>query len=496
MTALVAAIANYNSVLDEKDETIQTLTSQINQLEAALNGNITDYTSILDEKDETIQILTDQINQLETTLQANITDYKSLFDEKDETIQILTDQINQLEATLQANITDYKSLITSLNSQIADLENQTSSLEKEIEELKEQIEQLTDPTLHVEGTTLRNVLGNEVYLKSVNVPYSNRHKLYGTSSDCSSPDVSWFTEEDIQQIKALGGNCFEAHLELWSTWMPQRNQMNETYFESFIDTYLKWCKKYDIYIILNIRNLQHQSYSSVAYQVPYWFYPNGVQPTNRTVSEQYALDFFDTDNPSMKQNRDSFVYMWKWIADRYKDEPYIIFSPMNEPLCGNSLINDEWSQKIGKTYSILMERVVDAIKSTGAKQPIIIDRPYIWYLENIQPINRTGIIWEDHVYVTQNTDINDWKDYLGVKIQRFVYDFDKPLFIGEYGTSDPVKPSNWKDALSEEVTYLKNKMLCGRQWHSWDHLEGEYMDMLYDYFNSSESLWITRTIFG
>jgi hypothetical protein len=198
----------------------------------------------------------------------------------------------------------------------------------------------------------------------------------------------------------------------------------------------------------------------------------------------------------MEQNRDSFVYMWEWVADRYKNEPYIIFSPMNEPLCGNSLMNDSWSIRIGRTYSVLMERIIDAIRSTGAKQPIFIDRPYVYDLYHIQSINRNDIVWEDHLYVTQNIDLSNWKEYIDAKIQRFVYDFGKPLYIGEYGTDNPVKPTNWQDALSEEVAYLKTKAICGRQWHAWDQLDGEYMDWVYDYYNLSDSQWITRTVFG
>ena len=97
---------------------------------------------------------------------------------------------------------------------------------------------------------------------------------------------------------------------------------------------------------------------------------------------------------------------------------------------------------------------------------------------------------EDHLYVTKNMDINGWKEDIDAKIQRFVYDFGKPLYIGEYGTDNPVKPTNWQSALSEEVTYLKNKTICGRQWHAWCYLEGEYMDFVYDYFDVEESEWI------
>jgi hypothetical protein len=169
---------------------------------------------------------------------------------------------------------------------------------------------------------------------------------------------------------------------------------------------------------------------------------------------------------------------------------------MNEPLCGNSLMDYSWSQKIGRTYSELMERVIDAIRSTGAEQLIFIDRPYVWGLDSIYPIDRSKIVWEDHLYVTQSVNIADWKAQIDDKIQRFVYDFGKPLYIGEYGTTNPEKPRSWQDVLSEEVAYLETKPICGRQWNAWGQLEGEYLDSVYDYYTAEETEWIITALLG
>jgi len=86
---LIGAIANYTSIISEKDRTIASLNSQINSLQSKLA-------------------------QTQTWLQGNITYYKS--------------QIATLNTWLQGNITYYKSQIATLNSQIANLQSKIDFL--------------------------------------------------------------------------------------------------------------------------------------------------------------------------------------------------------------------------------------------------------------------------------------------------------------------------------------------------------------------------------
>jgi chaperonin cofactor prefoldin len=103
---LVGVIANYTSIISEKDNSIvtkdsqiQTLTSQKNQLQTWLDGN------------ETL------LSQTQTWLDGNITYYNSQINSKNSQITSLQNQISNLN-----------SQINSLNAQITDLENQIDSL--------------------------------------------------------------------------------------------------------------------------------------------------------------------------------------------------------------------------------------------------------------------------------------------------------------------------------------------------------------------------------
>jgi len=184
-----------------------------------------------------------------------------------------------------------------------------------------------------------------------------------------------------------------------------------------------------------------------------------------------------------------------------------MFGLVNEPLFHTTSssygMTSDKAKHLGETYSILMTRVIDAIRNTGAQQVIFVDRPDVWYLSNIQPIYRDNMVWEDHRYVTVNTPTVDmWKDSIDKKVQRFVYDFGKSLFIGEYGIDpyslirdEPLK-SIWKSVISEQVAHLDSKPLCGRQWHQWAALEGEYYDFTSNYFTATDSDYIIQTVLG
>jgi hypothetical protein len=147
-----------------------------------------------------------------------------------------------------------------------------------------------------------------------------------------------------------------------------------------------------------------------------------------------------------------------------------------------------------------MENVIDSIRSTGAQQIISIDTPFVWYLTDVQPVNRNNnITWEAHAYVTKSYNITQWKSLFDQYVQKFVYTFNKPLIAGEFGIDDPsgyVNLTGWQNILPEQVAYLDSKPFAGRWWHTWGELYGEYGDFVYPGFSSTDSDYIIKTVLG
>jgi hypothetical protein len=96
--------------------------------------------------------------------------------------------------------------------------------------------------------------------------------------------------------------------------------------------------------------------------------------------------------------------------------------------------------------------------------------------------------------------LESFKANLNGLVQIFVNEFGKPLFIGEYGIN-PITSirtnsgSNWKSIISDEVAYLDSLPLLGRQFVSWDNMNGEYATFSGESdLTAEESEWIMKTV--
>jgi len=367
------------------------------------------------------------------------------------------------------------------------------------------------PQLRVNGVYLEDGLGNRVKLKGIQVDWNERIKIYGGTWEASSPEESWFTIDDVRRMKEAGANLVEIHINPLTHLMPARNVVNEAYFSTWIDTWVDWATQYQMYIILDITGIGARWDWEITLTFPDWLW-EGLYTTPTTKAQYDAImrDFFDLDVAKQDINREAFVNLWKFIANRYKDNPYVMFSIMNEPFCGAEFMGPtDDNIALGQSYSTYMERIVDAIRSTGAQQLVFINKPYLWdsqWRMAVQPVNRDNIVWEDHAYVGQSPwDFNVWKSYIDSYVQKFVNEFKKPLFIGEYGF-DPMSvirtdyPTNWKTILAGQVAYLDSLPLAGRQWHTWGYIDGEYYDFAAPSFSgdltAEESVWIIQTVLG
>lgn len=339
--------------------------------------------------------------------------------------------------------------------------------------------------LAVSGTSIVDGLGTKVV-------------LVGTQVDSNEYAKGYFSLEDLQKIRSSGGNCIELHQLRVDKMMPQRNVTDESYFIGNLDTWVSWCEQAHIYYVLNVREFKWVSYGA---GMPDWMLDGhgyGSAPYNESTVDKAFIDFLDIDNPLHNDNRQCFIDLWKFIANRYKNNQYAIFGLMNEPLCHVSLDGTQ-ATHLGVTYSEFMEQIVDGIRSVGADNLVFIDRPYVWDWNRVQPVNRTNVVWEDHLYINPSFSLDQWKSMIQNQIiHRFMGDFQKPVYMGEYGF-DPFsvyEDGYWPSDLAGEVTFLKSNGIAGYSWHTWGLLEGEYYDTIYNYLNQSESDYIIQTIFG
>jgi hypothetical protein len=347
----------------------------------------------------------------------------------------------------------------------------------------------------------------QTYLKGMQVTWNERMKKQGSHIVADSPYEAWFTLADVQRMKNAGATCIEMHQIGIPELMPGRDLPNEKFFENWVDVWVDWCTQNEVYCILNVTGLGAWEDWAFYLSLPYWLW-DGIYPapdhTDKQACDAIIRDFFDLNVTKQNINRTAFIHLWKFIANRYKDNPYVIFSIMNEPFWQVEIPDESTAIHLGQSYSTFMEQIVDSIRSTGATQQVIIDLPFLWdhnWRFTVQPVNRENIIWEAHAYGSVwEPGLESFKSNIKTSIQLFVNDFGKPLFVGEYGIN-PISSirinngTNWKAMIEDEVAFLDSLPLAGRQFHCWDDMNGEYSLFSKESdLTPDETNWIIKTV--
>lgn len=293
--------------------------------------------------------------------------------------------------------------------------------------------------------------------------------LVGATVDHNEWSKEYFDASDVARMQAHGGNILEIHQTRLGYLKPTRDTVDTTYLAK-IDAVATACENAGMYYLINVEDLSWTSWNS---GMPDWMLDDhgyGTAPYSETTVNQACLDFWDTDNPLHSDNRQSFIDLWKYLANHFKDKQYVVFSIMNEPISHCPISSRTQSQHLGVTYALFMGQIIDAIQAI-TDTLIAVDKPYLWYMSDIQPVDRNGIMWEDHYYVTLGVTFDQWKAYVDAAIALFMGSYNKPLNIGEYG-SYPIDMTGWQTIFQQQVAYLIGKVPI-RQWHTWGALYGE-----------------------
>ncbi len=332
-------------------------------------------------------------------------------------------------------------------------------------------------------------------------------KRQGSHAAASSPEESWFTLADVTRMRNAGATCLEISLIGLPDLMPVRGVPNEPFFTNWVDHWVDWCSQNHMDCILTITGLDARADWAIYLTLVSWLW-DGLRPspTNKAEYDAVIRDFFDLSVAAQDANRSAFIRLWVFIANRYRDNPYVRLSLMNEPFCLVEIPDDATATHLGESYSAFVEQIVDGIRGAGATQKVHVDKPFLWdsgWRLTVRPVQRDNIVWESHSYVAPawgTPTLEAWKAQVDGDVRKFVDEFQKPLFIGEYGI-DPISEvrrtfaSNWRSLLSAQVAYLDTLPLAGRQFHCWDILYGEYAPFGGDSdLTAEESDWIVQTV--
>lgn len=263
---------------------------------------------------------------------------------------------------------------------------------------------------------------------------------------------NYVTEADIALIASWGFNSIRLpfHYEFFSP-IDSPGVFIETGFR-FVDSTLTWCKRNNLYLILDMHCA-----------------PGGQNADNISDSDGTARLWTES------ANQDRTVAIWRYIAERYSNEEWIIgYDLLNEPVMPSGYSNTNLRS--------LYIRIRDAIREVDTNHILFIEgSQYATDFTSLTPRFDSNMAYAFHKYWSETTQ-STIQSLLNIRTNYLA-----PLWLGESGeNSNP-----W---YYETVT-LMNTQNIG--WNWWAHKKFETttsplsatlptnIDLLIDYWNGS-----------
>jgi endoglycosylceramidase len=185
------------------------------------------------------------------------------------------------------------------------------------------------------------------------------HGLNTSSSAKSEPQRNpWIAESDVdREAKEFGFN-FVRYLIFWDNIEPEKDVFSEAYLDR-IQERVEWYTNRKMYVMLDM----HQDLYALKFGgdgAPEWaIRPNGKEPIDLGAETPWWLKNIDPavvnswinfwSYTNHKDLQDHYALAWQKVAERFKDNPYVIgYDLMNEPWGGDLLkvfITGEFERK-------------------------------------------------------------------------------------------------------------------------------------------------------
>jgi len=246
---------------------------------------------------------------------------------------------------------------------------------------------------------------------------------------------NFIREADIRKIRELGFNSVRPALNarVFMTEDDSARIIMENF--QYLDSLVTWCKKYGVYIILDMHGA-----------------PGGQTGQN--------IDDSPNDLPELfmdKKFEERLIKLWLEIVRRYKDEPIIAgYDLLNEPLPERTGAAEKYGHLVEPLYKKLTTRIRQ------------IDSRHVIFLEGINWSNDWSIfsetfddnlVYQFHYYCWNRPDeLNSINQYI-----KYREKLNAPIWVGETGEKN--LPVYWA------TTQLFEKNNIGWSFWPWKKLD-------------------------
>jgi len=289
------------------------------------------------------------------------------------------------------------------------------------------------------GADIVNGAGEKVYLRGV----SFGNEVWTTDGI----PVTHHDEEDFKRLRGLGMNAVRFYLNYKTFEKEDLPYQYQDQAWDWLDQNVAWAGEHEVYLILNMHLSQ-----------------GGFQAHG----EGHAL--WNEDS-----NQDRLSALWKAIAERYKDEPYVAgYGLLNEPVPDRAV--EQWRvlaqrlahdiRTVDKNHLLFVERCINVQSQNHDEEnfnfPMVSDDKVVYEFHIYQPYVYTHQLLEwaggedggtypddgQYHYLNEAKGYDNSsaiafkrnKAYLRAVIERYVNwakSRQVPVYMGEFGTCGP-----------------------------------------------------------
>lgn len=277
-----------------------------------------------------------------------------------------------------------------------------------------------------------------------------------TGIDIFSGQGEGITLSDIQKVKALGFNTIRLNDMHWGLIEPFNETLKgideswfttgkTSFYKVSFDQIVNWAVGENMYVIICL-GLGGQVY----HKPPGWAFPGF--PTG-TTDKEWAQKYMAVINGTATREATGIANTWKYIANRYKDIPNVMFELLNEPLTTKTAL-------AGNSYKTFNENVISAIESVETRShlkliPLLLNvmnyHGYYWVeiTNEAVDVSNSNVVWTSHHY----SGVSNWDPNGNYWHDAFTWQ-GKPLNAG-YGNGTVY--SAWRIARVAQQIHMWNK---------------------------------------
>jgi hypothetical protein len=273
-------------------------------------------------------------------------------------------------------------------------------------------------------------------------------------------------------LAGAGDNFFKVDAIPWGAFETSPGNYTGNGILTIMDQLAQWCQGAKMYFTLRFNTFSGNDYGISAGPGSTWPSYLHTGDSSNTFEAGFYSGTGSGRNTAYDDARTDFSNMLAFLANRYKNNPYVLIGMQNEP--GNP---NGGSNFTSANYASVCSAFYTAIYATGYSNLVLVEHPWCNY-GNSNPTDITGanVVWEGDAYIQPNTNptLAAWQTAVTTYfITPYMTNLNRPFILSEWG----ILNSSWVNSSPYDLTdaqaminWINSQGLAGACWDSVDDL--------------------------